>query len=490
MLSSRRTRLALAGLALAAAGCVGTPGVEGVRGTAPSPSTEWTPPPAPRAAAAPTAPPHVIPANIAARVDSLSLSDVVDIALRNNAQTAATWADARAAAATYGAERGSYFPSLTLSGSVTRLKTVQSQGRTGVDQTVYGPTLNLSYLLFDFGGRTGAVRNARDALLQADWTHNATIQSVVLQVEIAYFQYFATKSLLTAQQSTLAEADTNLKAAQERHDVGLATIADVLQARTARSQARLALETTQGQLASARGALALSMGLPANVPYDIERAPEGPPPLGIMEGVDSLIARAVRTRPDLSTARAVVDAADARVTQARGAMLPSLSLSANAGRTYVANSSIQGANYTASLGISIPLFQGFSRQYQLRAAEASADAARARATQLEQRVTYQVFTAYYGLQTATQRVRTSDDLLASATQSEEVALARYREGVGSVLDLLTAQAALADARAQSIDARWSWYTALAQLAHDTGVLGLDGSTPFHFAPDSTPPSPQ
>jgi outer membrane protein TolC len=171
-------------------------------------------------------------------------------------------------------------------------------------------------------------------------------------------------------------------------------------------------------------------------------------------------------------------------------MLPSLSLSANAGRTYVANSSIQGANYTASLGISIPLFQGFSRQYQLRAAEASADAARARATQLEQQVTYQVFTAYYGLQTATQRVRTSDDLLASATQSEEVALGRYREGVGSVLDLLTAQAALADARAQSIDARWSWYTALAQLAHDTGVLGLDGSTPFHFAPDSTPPSPQ
>ena len=94
--------------------------------------------------------------------------------------------------------------------------------------------------------------------------------------------------------------------------------------------------------------------------------------------------------------------------------------------------SIQGSNYTAPVGISGPLFEGFSRQYDLRAAEASADVARARANVLQQQVTYQVFTSYYDLQTATQRVRTSDDLLASATQSEAVALGRYREGVGSV----------------------------------------------------------
>jgi len=50
---------------------------------------------------------------------------------------------------------------------------------------------------------------------------------------------------------------------------------------------------------------------------------------------------------------------------------------------------------------------------------------------------------------------------------------------------LTAQAALADARAQAIQARFSWFTALAQLAHDAGILGLDGSSPLHVQPDST-----
>jgi outer membrane protein TolC len=82
-------------------------------------------------------------------------------------------------------------------------------------------------------------------------------------------------------------------------------------------------------------------------------------------------------------------------------------------------------------------------------------------------------------------VRTIRDLLASATQSEQVALGRYKAGAGSLLDLLTAQAALANARAQAIQARFSWYVALARLAHDVGILGLDGTSPLRLQPDTT-----
>jgi len=54
-----------------------------------------------------------------------------------------------------------------------------------------------------------------------------------------------------------------------------------------------------------------------------------------------------------------------------------------------------------------------------------------------------------------------------------VALGRYREGVGSILDLLTAQALLASARAQTISAYTDWYLAVARLAHATGTLEPD-----------------
>src|SRR5437879_3593541 len=81
-----------------------------------------------------------------------------------------------------------------------------SAGRSAVQQQFYSPTLNLSWLLWDFGGRSGSVAGARGALLAADWTHNAVLQSVVLGIETAYFQYMATKALLAAQQTTLREA--------------------------------------------------------------------------------------------------------------------------------------------------------------------------------------------------------------------------------------------------------------------------------------------
>jgi len=96
----------------------------------------------------------------------------------------------------------------------------------------------------------------------------------------------------------------------------------------------------------------------------------------------------------------------------------------------------------------------------------------------------EVFVSYYRLQTAQQRAVTADDLLQSAEQSAQVAAGRYKEGVGSILDLLTAQTALANARAQRVQSRWAWYTSLAQLAHDAGVLGVHGDTPFSFSPDT------
>ncbi len=144
-----------------------------------------------------------------------------------------------------------------------------------------------------------------------------------------------------------------------------------------------------------------------------------------------------------------------------------------------------GNSYNATLTLSIPLFSGWSQIYNVKAASAAAEAAARRAQGFEQEVVYQVFNAYYGLRTSTQQVRTSRDLLASATESEQVALGRYKAGAGSLLDLLTAQAALAAARAQAIQARLSWNTALAQLAHDVGILGLDGSSPLRMQTDTT-----
>jgi len=481
---SRRLRIGVAAsVAVVSAGCVHPPSVSGVSGTSPAPNAAWTPPERPVAATSAAGAVPQIPADIESRLKQLTLTDIVDLALRNNPATRISWANARAAAAVYGSSKGAWFPTIDADVNGSRFKTVATQGRSAVQQTTYGPSLTLSYLLLDFGGRSGNVAVAKQALLSADWTHNATIQDVVLQVESAYFNYMATKGLLEAQQSTLKDAQTNYQAAQERHRVGVATIADVLQAQTALSQAQLDAESTEGTLQTTRGALALALGLPANVPYDVEQ-PAHIPVATLADSVDTLIARAVSLRPDLAAAMADSASAHAHIGAVRAERLPSLLLSGNGGRTYIQNRG-SGNNYTISLGLSIPLFAGFSRAYNQMQAEAQAQAAASRLDALRQQVMFQVFSSYYTLQTATRRVKTADDLLASAQLSDSVALGRYKAGVGSVLDLLAAQSALANARAQQVQSRWIWQTALAQLAHDAGVLDAHGNSNVHLAPDST-----
>lgn len=476
-----------ASLVIGCPACAGTPSIGGVAGVPPSPGAVWTPPAEERPREAAVRSP--VPPDLEQRMQRLTLAEVVDIGLRNNPATRLSWANARAAAAAYGSERGAYLPTVDGDVTGTRLKTVASQGRSAVTQSVLNPSLNISYLLFDFGGRSGNIGAARNELIAANFTHNATLQAVVLQIQSAYFQYVANRALLQAQRITEREARTNLTAAEERNRVGVATIADVLQARTATSQAELAAQTTEGDLQTSRGALALALGLPANLPYDVDSAAGQLPVAVLADSVDTLIARAVQARPDLAAAQAEFEASRAQISAARASRLPSLVLNGNGGRTYTSSLPQGGNNYTVSLGLRIPLFAGFSRIYDQRRAVALADAAAARADALGQQVVFEVFSSYHTLQTAARRVRTTIDLIASAEQSSEVALGRYRAGVGSVLDLLSAQTALADARAQQVLARLEWNTSLARLAHDMGILDARGGSSLRLAPDSVPETP-
>jgi outer membrane protein len=476
-------------LLLGCGACVGTPEVGGVAGVPPAPNATWTPPATSKPVRDSTELPAV-PPDLAQRILGLTLADVMDIGLRNNPATRLSWANARAAAAAFGFERGAYLPTIDGEVTGTQLQTVASQGRTAVTQSVLSPSLNLSYLLFDFGGRAGNVGAARNQLIAANFTHNAAIQSVVLQIQQAYFGYIAARALLEAQRTTEREAKTNLAAAEERNRVGVATIADVLQARTAASQAELAAEITAGDLQTARGALALSLGLPANLPYEIDSAADQMPVGVVADSVDVLIARAIEVRPDLAAAQAEFEAARSQVSAARANRLPSLMLNGAGGRTYTSTLPQGGYNYALSLGVRLPLFAGFSRIYDQRQAEALSDAAAARADVLSQRVVFEVFSSYHALRSAARRVHTAEDLIASAEQSSEVALGRYRAGVGSVLDLLSAQSALADARAQQVLARLEWNVSLAQLARDAGVLDSRGGSPLRLVPEPagrTPP---
>jgi outer membrane protein TolC len=463
---------ALCGATLSLAACLHQPRIHGGESAPDAPNKLWPAPPAAigRAPVIDTSARRAL----AALPTELTLADIVDLALRNSPATQLSWAQARASANAFGATRGQIYPTVTAELNAARSRSLAAPGRVAGERTQYGPALTLSYMVLDFGGRSGSIDVARQATIAADLAHNAAVESTILQAELATFGYMATRAQRDAQRAAVDEANAALQAADERHKVGLATIADVLQARTARSQAQLALESLEGALHIARGSLAVAMGLPANAGFDVPDIALSDSVHAMTASVDSLIETAVRTRPELAAARAQSLGAASQLRVARAAALPALGFTATGASNGSNVSTFSGRTYSLNFGVQIPLFTGFSREYDIRGASDQLVAAEARANLTRQQVIQQVFNAYYGLRTATDRVRTSADLLASATQSESVARGRYREGVGSIVDLLIAQSALASARAQEIDARWQWRAALAQLAHDVGVLDLRG----------------
>lgn len=485
----------------------GTPRIDGLPGAPASPSAPWVVPSQARTPPPPPDAPNAPGASAALRADSataggaqtLSLTDVVDLALRNNPATRESWALAVAAANEYGASRGSLFPNVN--GNIGFSRTISSGGvgangfgtaTTGTDttggsrsttggttnRTQLTPSLSLSYLVFDLGGRAGSIEAAKQNAVAVDLAHNVAVQNVVLQVESALFSFLATRALRDAQITAVDEARADTAAAEARLRVGVGTLEEVLQTRTALAQARVQLATLEGTLLSSRGTLAVAMGLHANARFEIPDIVTSVPVATVAASVDTLINRAIVARPEIAESRAQAAGLAAQVRVARSAGYPALTLSSTGSYSRVLQGSsvggTDGRNYSLVLGLQIPVFNGFSRQYDVRTARAQYEAGLARVESSVQQVTLEVFSAYASLQTSAQRVEAAADLLASAQQSAEVALGRYREGVGTIVDVLLGRSALESARAEDIQARWEWRTALAQLAHDTGSLDVGG----------------
>src|SRR5205085_8033357 len=186
--------------------------------------------------------------------------------------------------------------------------------------------------------------------------------------------YLDSKALLEAQDATLKERQIALESAEARHRAGLATIADVLQARTARSQAQLNRETIEGNLRTIEGLLATTMGLPATTRFDFGTLPLDIPTHKVAEEVDALLARAVTQRPELAAARAEALRANARIREVRAQGLPSIGVTSNIGETFASGGPI--TPYSAAIALRVPIFTGGRIANDVRAAQLQAELAR------------------------------------------------------------------------------------------------------------------
>ncbi|MFY9261143.1 MAG: TolC family protein [Gallionella sp.] len=403
---------------------------------------------------------------------ALNLVDVVNGALCHNPQTRTGWANAQVQAAQVGVLQAPYYPTVAGTAAFNRNYPANTPA---VNQLSAG--LTLSYLLYDFGARSANLENAQQLLVALQATENSVVQAVFLSAVQAFYQTQASRAALAAAEVSERAAQASFAAAQARYQAGTATPADKFSAQTAWSQATLNSITAKGNYQNALGNLAAALGQDANAGLTLvdtdnplTDAGKSPDATHVFErDVTALIEQARKNRPDLQAAAAQLKAAEASVDAARAAAMPTISLTAND-----SFQSLGGAPFaqTAGIGVvlNVPIFSGFAPTYRIRAAEATADSKKSQMQQLHLQVALDVWTAYQNLLTTTQTLRATQDLLQSATQSENVATGRYKAGMGIMLDVLNAQTALASARQQFIQAHFNWNIGRAALAQAVGVL--------------------
>jgi outer membrane protein len=406
-----------------------------------------------------------------------SLSELIDLAEAHNPATHAAWERARSQAAALGISRSELYPTL-VAAAISQTESVQAFfGERFHGQTIqsFQLALDLNYTVFDFGARSGRIDAARARLLSENFAFNDTHRSVIDQVEQAYYRLLNSIGQEDSAQASLANAKAVDQAAQERLTNGLATLPDVLEARSATAQAEYDLQSALGAEEIARGDLATAVGTSARVALRVQPLDQLPTPDSISETVEETIHRAFAQRPDLMQQASEIRTANARLKEARAAYYPTLEVNVSP-----AIPSLYGiqqpfhwshtADLTGSLSFNLnwTVFDGGARKGRVAQAQADIRAAEAQTNLKKNQISDEVWTAYSNLNTAFRQHRAAVVLLEAANQSYNAALESYKYGLRNLLDVTAAQRSLAQARSADVFARTQVLTAVADLAFATG----------------------
>lgn len=339
-------------------------------------------------------------------------------------------------------------------------------------------SLNLGWVLFDFGQSDANLRQARQTLAAAMATQSNTLLDSVRELLQLYGEAVVADAAMAAASEAEATASLTAAAAQARYEAEVGTQIDRLQAQTALAQATLAKVRAESDWENARGKLALSLGADITQPIHLADWEPWSRVQAVQPQLADLREEARAQHPRLLAARAEIEAFKAQLEAVRAAGRGSLALSASAG--HASNWGVDGTTTTVSqvpsTGVSLtatfPLFNKRESNAQQAQILAQTSALEAELEAVQRDVDTLLWQAHHALITSDKSVEASERLLIAAQSTHEVAQGRYKAGVGSMVDLLTAQSALADARREQVAALVDKLTAQTQLGLATGRIGF------------------
>jgi outer membrane protein len=395
--------------------------------------------------------------------ETLSLDDALRLALQNNGLARAALAEIDAADARLAAARANLYPSIDISSSTTRTR-IEGGGAIA-DTTQRQNGFGLEWLLLDNGQRELRIRQSSRTAEATRQSTRDTLRRVLFQTARAYYEVLRRKELLQVADTAVRRAETLLEVAKAQAEVGTAPQKDVLQAEADLANARVQQIQARNALRLAETDLKRLIGWDAQKPLPALTAPDAPPSPDPTLSVEQLWQRARLQRPDLRDAELRLQISRLGLDAARLNSLLRLQISARGFREYEPNSRTQGS---LSIVASYPLFDGGLTRASLREAEASLQSAQFRLQQAERDAYAEVESALLSIREAFERLEASKIAVAAAQRNFDAAQESLREGVGTIVEVLTAQLALITAETNLVQATYDAAVADLQLRLATG----------------------
>lgn len=408
-----------------------------------------------------------------------TLGQLIDIAESHNPGTRGAWAEIKSRAAVVGIAKSDLYPTILATATGRTFNNPPLLYSTFVLQDIglFETAVHLNYTLVDFGARRTEINAAKARLLVADLRFNDGHLRVIYQVCSAYYALIKATALRRAEEVSLRDAKAIDEAAEQRMENGLATLPDVLEARALAAKANYQLQHAISAEQSAFGELATTLSATPTERFAIQDLDQLHIPDHLDQSVQDAIHTAFATRPDLLANVARVRAADAELKHAKTAYFPKIEFEGERGwlRAWGQQESYPGTygqtpTYDARLSLTWTVFDGLKRENRIAQSRAEKDAAQQEVHEQEDQISSRVWSDYASAQAALEERKAAASSLAAATDSYQAATESYKDGVRNILDVLSAERALAEARADDVTARSEVLQTFTDLAFRTGDL--------------------
>lgn len=424
------------------------------------------------------------------------LVELIDQGLRTNPTTRSTWEQARAAAANLGIAEAMWLPSLTAQMVAGYWRYPFPAPATAIalsGSTIY-PTLNLNWTIFDYS-RSAEIDRSIQQLFASNFLVNRNHQDVAFKIQQAFYGLIAAKARVQAGEMTLKQSTRNADSIRKKLETGVATQPEFLMAAQDQAKAAYELQSLHGAVMEKEAELAEHLGLRPDMRLETVSLEKHELPSDSEKSADEIIDRALEDRPDLAARLADLRAKDAEIRKAEANYWPQLSLALQGGwklwsyHNAEQNSAQEGYQQvstsqplmSAALQMDWNLFEGFSGVNSVKAAEAKRNAAQADFDLLQLKIMKEIWKAYAEFKTSVRKRDFAIAMLKASEKSYEGALMGYENGVASVIELITSERNLAQARYTEIDSRSSLLMAAASLVYSQGsgpdALTTQGPSP-------------